>query len=285
MAQFTNQATLRYNGTITNSNVVTGEIREVISVTKTTLLGTYSRNGTITYLVSILNSGTADYTGLTVTDNLGQYIVSEGVNVVPLDYETGSVKYYINGELQTAPAVVSGPPLVVNGITVPAGGNTIIVYEARANEYAPLNAEGIINNTATVSGGGLNTPVEAVATVFALAKPILSITKSLCPSTVTENGEITYTFYIQNTGNTAITSVDDVTVSDDFAPAIDLTSVIFNGNAWVLTTDYTYDETTGEFATVPGRITVPAATYSQNPTTGVWTVTPGVSTLVITGTI
>ena len=85
--------------------------------------------------------------------------------------------------------------------------------------------------------------------------------------------------------NTAITSVDDVTVSDDFAPAIDLTSVIFNGNAWVLTTDYTYDETTGEFATVPGRIPVPAATYSQNPTTGVWTVTPGVSTLVITGTI
>lgn len=188
MAQFTNQATLRYNGTITNSNVVTGEIREVISVTKTTLLGTYSRNGTITYLVSILNSGTADYTGLTVTDNLGQYIVSEGVNVVPLDYETGSVKYYINGELQTAPAVVSGPPLVVNGITVPTGGNTIIVYEARANEYAPLNAEGIINNTATVSGGGLNTPVEAVATVSALAEPILSITKALCPSTVTENG-------------------------------------------------------------------------------------------------
>ena len=60
MAQFTNQATLRYNGTITNSNVVTGEIREVISVTKTTLLDTYSRNGTITYLVSILNAGTAD---------------------------------------------------------------------------------------------------------------------------------------------------------------------------------------------------------------------------------
>lgn len=76
-----------------------------------------------------------------------------------------------------------------------------------------------------------------------------------------------------------------MSVSDNFAPAIDLTSVIFNGNAWASTTDYTYDGTTGEFATVPGKITVPAVTYSQNPTTGVWTVTPGVSTLVITGTI
>ena len=27
--------------------------------------------------------------------------------------------------------------------------------------------------------------------------------------------------------------------------------------------DYTYDETTGIFATLPGRVTVPAATYAQ----------------------
>ena len=50
-------------------------------------------------------------------------------------------------------------------------------------------------------------------------------------------------------------------------------------------TDYTYNETTGEFATVQSRITVPAATYEQDAETGAWIITPGVSTLVITGSI
>ncbi len=48
--------------------------------------------------------------------------------------------------------------------------------------------------------------------------------------------------------------------------------------------DYTYSETTGEFATLPGRITVPAATYTQNPD-GTWTDAPGTITVEVTGTI
>ena len=35
MPAFTNQATLRYNDTVTNSNIVTGEVVGVISATKT----------------------------------------------------------------------------------------------------------------------------------------------------------------------------------------------------------------------------------------------------------
>jgi len=49
-------------------------------------------------------------------------------------------------------------------------------------------------------------------------------------------------------------------------------------------TDYTYDETTGAFATVPGVITVPAATFTQNPD-GTFNTTPGTSSLVVTGTV
>ena len=39
-----------------------------------------------------------------------------------------------------------------------------------------------------------------------------------------------------------------------------------------------------QFATVPGVITVPAATYTQNAQ-GAWTVTPGTATLTVSGTI
>ncbi len=285
MAQFTNRATLLYKGTVTNSNVVSGEIRETLTLEKTAILETYKRNGTVTYLVSIVNSGATGFTNLTLSDNLGEYPLAGGTNVVPLSYENGSVKYYINGVLQTAPTPAQTSPLVFEGISIPAGASAILVYEASANEYAPLGAEDSVTNTATVSGGELPAELTASATVLAQAEPVLSITKSLCPAQVSENGEISYTFYIQNTGNTQVTVSDDLSVTDNFSPIIDIIAVQLNGTALTATTDYTYDTATGDFATVPGKITVPAATFSQNAQTGVWTVSPGVSTLVITGIV
>ena len=38
-------------------------------------------------------------------------------------------------------------------------------------------------------------------------------------------------------------------------------------------------------STVPGQITVPAATYTQDSETGEWNIQPGISTLVVTGTV
>ena len=45
------------------------------------------------------------------------------------------------------------------------------------------------------------------------------------------------------------------------------------------------DAGTSAFATVPGILTVPAATYTQDPATGVYTAEPGEAVLVVTGTI
>lgn len=39
------------------------------------------------------------------------------------------------------------------------------------------------------------------------------------------------------------------------------------------------------FETNEGQITVPAAAFVQDPTTGVWIANPGVSTLIVTGTV
>jgi dTDP-4-dehydrorhamnose 3,5-epimerase len=50
-------------------------------------------------------------------------------------------------------------------------------------------------------------------------------------------------------------------------------------------TDYTYNAANGEFATVSGRVTVPAATVSQDSVSGVWVTTPGVGILRISGTV
>ncbi len=285
MATFFNSATLSYAGNVTNSNVVTGELVEVISATKTAVRGDYTRGENVTYVISIVNTGNTNITDLTVTDDLGAYTTTGAGTVVPLTYVDGSVLYYSNGVLQATPAVTAGPPLTVTGVNVPAGGNVTIVYEATPNSYAPLGAAATINNTATVSGDALVNDVVAAAAVTASDEPNLTISKSLSPSTVSENGQLTYTFIIQNYGNTATDAADDVILTDTFNPILSGLIVNYNGTAWTETTNYTYNQATGEFATVADQIIVPAATYTQDETTGVWSVTPGVSTLTITGTV
>ena len=196
----------------------------------------------------------------------------------------GRMYDYTNGVLQPAPAVTAGPPLVVSGITVPAGGNATIIYEAQVNQFAPAALDSTIINTAVISGGGI-TPITVTETIGALSEPLLTITKSVSPVPVTENGRLTYTFLIQNTGNTAVVATDNAVITDIFDPILSDLAVSFNGTAWTEGPNYVYDETTGTFTTVAGNITVPAATYQQDPTTGAWIVNPGVSTLVISGTV
>lgn len=283
MAFFTNQAQLRYGNEVANSNITVGEIQEVLAVTKTAVKRTYRQGDTITYIISIVNSGTTEYTGLTLTDDLGRYAFGEGERT-PLDYVAGTIHYYRNGVIQTAPTVEAGPPLVITGISVPAGGNATIVYETRLNAYAPLRIESEITNVVTVSGTCI-TGITATETISAVAEPILSITKSVSPVPVTECGRLTYTFVIQNTGNVPADPTTEVIVTDTFDPILRDLTVTFNGTAWTDPTNYTYDETTGAFATVLGEVTVPAATYTQDPETGEWTTSPSVSTLIVTGTI
>ena len=283
MAFFTNQAQLRYGNEITNSNITVGEIQEVLTVTKTAVKETYRQGGTVTYIISIVNAGTAEYTGLTLSDDLGTYAFGTTTRT-PLDYSAGTIRYYQNGVLQTAPTVEAGPPLTITGVNVPAGGNATIVYETRLNAHAPLQLEAEITNVVTVSGTCVS-GITASETVSAVAEPVLSITKSVSPVPVTECGRLTYTFVIQNTGNVPADSTTEVSVTDTFDPVLRNLTVTFNGTAWTAPTNYTYDETTGMFTTVLGEVTVPAATYTQNSETGEWSTNPGVSTLIVTGTI
>ena len=283
MATFYNQATLTYNNTIINSNITTGEIQEVLTLTKTAVQSSYTRGDDVTYVINIRNTGTAAYSGLTLTDNLGAY-TADGQTLLPLTYADGSVNYFINGVPQAAPAVTAGPPLTLTGISIPAGGVATIIYTARANQFAPLDTEDTVTNTATLSGAGI-TPVTDSETITAAQEANLTITKSLSPTVVTENGQITYTFVIQNTGNTPIVATDNAIITDTFDPALSNLTVTFNGEPWTAPVNYTYNPATGLFTTNPGQITVPAATFTRDATTGEILIQPGVSTLTVTGTI
>ena len=284
MAIFRNQATLSYGGNVTTSNVVTGELQQAVSVTKYAVTDTYTQDEVLTYVISLVNTGTTPLTDLTVTDDLGAYVAG-GATLVPLDYVTGSVNYYVEGVLQPPPAVASTSPLTFTGIDIPAGGNTFLVYQARVNEFASPVQGGTVTNTVVVTGTGLPASIQASETVTAAAEAFLTIGKSLSPTTVSEGDRLTYTFVIQNFGNTPVVATDNATVTDTFDPILSALTVTFNGVTWTEGVEYTYDEVTGVFSTVPSAILVPAATYTQDPVTGAWSVIPGVSTLVVVGTV
>ena len=284
MAIFTNQATLTYNGSSTNSNIAYGEILDVLVATKTAVEGSYTPGQLVTYVVTLRNTGNVPLTGLVVTDNLGGYDFN-GTTVYPLTYEDGTVALFTDGIPQTAPTVTAGPPLVFSNITVPAGGDAVIVYQARANAYANPAVGGTIDNTVTITGDGLSAPITATETVVANAEPMLTISKSITPAQVVDNDRVTYTFVIQNSGNQAVVATDDAVITDTFNPILTALAVTFNGVPWTQGTQYNYNEATGLFATVPGQILVPAATYAQDPVTGAYTATPGIATLIVPGTI
>ena len=284
MAIFSNQATLNFKGTSTNSNIAYGEILDILTATKLSVEGTYTPGTLVTYVVTLCNTGNTILSNLTITDDLGGYTFG-GATVYPLSYEAGSAVLLIDGVPQAAPVVTAGPPLVVSGISIPAGSDAVLVYQARANEFANPAMGGTITNTVTITGNGLNGPVTATATVTATAAPVLTITKSITPTQVVDNDRVTYTFVIQNAGNQAVVATDDATISDVFDPILTALAVTFNGAAWTQGINYDYSEATGQFTTLPGQLVVPAATYTQDPVTGAYTVNPGIATLVVSGII
>ena len=283
MPIFHNYATLSYNGQTAISNLVTGEIVASLRMTKTAVVDTYAPDGQITYAVSIVNAGGGDLTDLELSDDLGAYAFG-GEMLTPLRYAAGSAHCFVNGVQQDGLTVTAGPPLSITGIRVPASGSALILYTAEVTAYAPMCSGGQIENTATLSGTGITEPLTASASVTPECSAELNITKTLSPLTVTESGEITYTFMITNLGGQATRSIDNAVVSDTFDPVIHDISVTLDGQS--LTADqYSYDALGGAFATSPGVITVPAAEFAQDPENGIWSRSPGMTVLQITGKV
>ena len=285
MALFYNQATLTHGGGTTVSNTTVGELLAGVTLDKTALSTDYTRYDSLCYLVTLTNTGTTAYNGLTLTDTLGAFTPEGGTTaVVPLSYITGSLLYYIDGVAAASPTVTVGTDLTVSGINVPAGSTATLIYEVRVNEYAPLAAGSTIINRASVTGAQITEPTADTSTVPVRASTDLTIAKALCPPTVAPDGTLSYTFIVQNTGNTA---QDDGTlvISDTFTPALQGLTVTLNGEPLAEGTGYTYNTATGAFSTVAGAVSVPAATYTTDPATGVISVIPGVTVLTVSGTV
>ena len=287
MPSIENFATVRYtSGGITEtkvSNIAEISVESAVGFTKTSLGNTYTDNSILTYILTVTNSSGSAVTGSTITDNLGTYVFGT-TELTPLEYVSPAV-LLINGQDVSAQLTVDASipgSLIFTIPSIPAGATANIIYKAQLNDYAPLAVDSTIINTSTFESNSECADTSASATVSVANTANISIIKQMCPNPVVCGDTITYTIKIYNYGNTA---AENVVLTDDFNPAPANITVSRDG-VLLLGTDYTYVDGT---LTVPPAsatpITVPAATFTQDPTTGIITITPSVVEYTITGTI
>ena len=279
MPAFTNQAKLTYDSRTALSNIANGNISDPFVLTKRAVNDDYIFGDDVTYVLTITNSSASALTNVTVTDDLGAYSYGPTpITVYPLTY-VGPILYSTNGTPQANIVPVSSTPTLVFVVpSVPAGGNATLIYEVDVNQYAPLDVDdSIVNHAAIPSLSG----IEAEEEIFTEDIPLLSVCKSIYPNPVIDNQTATFTFIVNNYGNTAST---DVEFTDTFNPVLTGVAVTVDGAPLTLGTDYTYDTVSGLLTILTGHLTVPAATYAQDAS-GIVTTTPGYITIVVTGVV
>ena len=286
--EITNQAFLTYKygdstGTAV-SNIASTTLEGSLSADKTSLSDVYRVGDEITYLLTLTNKGGSTLTNVVVTDDLGTYETAGSVQVTPLTY-TGPSRLHVNGVYrETIVPTIAANSITYNIASIPVGDTYTIIFKAKVNDYALRNQAAEIVNTATFRADGITEPLEASHTLKTLDYADVRIVKSMSPDPVMAGGTLTYKFELSNYGNIDATRV---VLTDDFNPApSDITVMV--GNEVVPPSQYTYSN--GRL-TLPGgegstlSITVPKAEFSQNASTGLVTVTPGVEEITVTGTI
>lgn len=285
MGIFYNHATLSYNDNSTESNVVTGTLVSALNLTKTALKKEYQPGDKIAFLVNIVNRSMTDYNEIKLVDDLGAFSRKNGEKLIPLTFVNGSVRYIYNNEsVGTRRTDIVDGKLEIYDVDVPKNGNSMIIFEAMVNEYAPLFPGAEINTEIIGTGAQLPEPISDTEKIKAAKAPYLMIGKMLTPQMVFEHQKVTYTFVISNYGSAAADYDDNAVITDTFMPKLNITDVHLEDTVWTQGVDYFYTAE-GEFRSADHKINVEAATYSMDKNTGIWTVTPGVTKLYITGTM
>ncbi len=287
MATIENFATVSYtSGGIAetkNSNLAEITLDSAVALQKNSLGDTYGDGSELTHILTITNTSTSPINNVSVTDDLGTFAFN-ATELTPLTY-IGPALLLINGQDLSAQLTVDTdtPGSVTFSFpTLPASSSASIIYKTNVNEFAPLAIGSNITTTATLASDSDCADGEATEVINAAEAANVNVFKQMSPNPVVCGDTVTYTIRIYNYGNIA---AENVVLTDRFDPAPTNITVSRDGTA-VPITDYTYEN---GLLTVPAgtgtAVTVPAATFTTDPTTGAVAVTPGIVEYVITGTI
>ena len=279
----TNQASLnyRFNGQSATaiSNVASAVLQDPISIQKIALEDSYRAGDVLTYVITVQNSTATSVNNLQVTDDLGTYPFGT-LSITPLTY-LGPALLFLNGSFsQNVTPTVTEDSITFTLPTLAPNTTAQWIYRVSANEYAPLITDADITNTATVSAEGFT--ATASDTVETEDYADVTVNKSMSAERTDGGNTVTYQFLIENYGNAEAT---EVILSDSFNPAPATITVQLNG-VTVSPDNYTY---TGGVLTLPTgdalALSLPAATITQDITTGAVTVVPSSLTVTVVGTL
>ncbi|MFD1501327.1 beta strand repeat-containing protein, partial [Streptosporangium lutulentum] len=221
----------------------------VLDISKVADRATVTPGGTITYTITVANTGETPYTGASVTDQLDA-VITDAVYNGDATATSGTVTF-------------TSPDLTWTG-DLAVGASATITYSVTVRDPDPGDkqiANGLFSNTlGSTCPSSRSTP--ACTTLVTVLVPALSVTKVADTVTTTPGSTVGYTITVANTGQTPYTGA---TVVDALAAVLD--DATFNGDATatsgtvVFTSPnltWTGDLAVGASATVTYSVTVRA---------------------------
>ena len=287
MAIINNQAQISFQyGTHTGSaisNIASTNLEGPLTASKNALESVYHRDEQITYIITMSNTAATALSNVVIDDNLGTTSLGS-LSITPLDY-IGPAMLYVNGAfISTLSPTVTADSVTFTVPTLPAHSNAMIIYAAKVNNQAPLAVGSLIINQSILTADGLTDPVDAVKVLVVDAYADVDIIKTMSPNPVIDGSLLTYGFTMYNYGNTPASSV---VLSDTFNPAPESISAVSVNGTPVASTEYSF--VGGNFRlpalTSTYSLAIPAATFTRDPVTGIVTVSPGTTTVTVSGII
>lgn len=175
-----------------NDCTVTLKNENELQVTKSVQNETFNVGDTISFIVTIKNTGVGYFSGLRVLDNFG------GVDYI--EYVSGSGAIYKNGSIEK-PETVSCVPLVFSLTPLLPNESVILTYLCKIRNNIPLSVQNI-NSSVEVTGYTNNSTITNVASVIInRAKTAeLKIVKSASATSVVSGEIFSYYLTIENEG-------------------------------------------------------------------------------------
>lgn len=186
-----------------NDCLVTLKNENELQVMKAVQNETFNAGDTISFIITIKNTGVGYFSGLRVVDNFG------GADY--LEYVVGSGAIYKNGSIEK-PETVSCVPLVFSLTPLLPNESVILTYLCKVRNNIPLSVQNI-NSSVEVTGYTNNSTITNVASVVVnRAKTAeLKIVKSASANSVVGGEIFSYYLTIENEGlvDAEISKVND----------------------------------------------------------------------------
>ncbi len=210
----------------TDTVTVTDASQPNLIVAKSASVASTAQNGTFTYTVAASNSGPVDSgANTTIVDNF-----VAGASITAIANGAGWVCTPSGALPLAGPASIN----CVKAAGVSAGASNEVV----ATFNATKTSTGDVDNTAAITSGdpACVSPLPArctdTVTVTDASQPNLIVAKSASVASAAQNGTLTYTVAVSNSG--AVVSGANTTIVDNFVAGVSITAIA-NGSGWVCT--------------------------------------------------